>query len=96
MSTNIKMLQTFPEMYFSSQESVNQRRSSLRTRLVWYVGISGYVLLNSKELWKAISLRERVGLDILWLSLPWVICSLLGAVTYFLVDEAARKNDNFL
>ena len=94
MIVYLKMLQHFPQLRLNHQETVNRHRTASRTRLVWYVGISGYILLNAKLLWDAIAQREMVGINVLWLSLPWLICVFLGSVTYFLLDELSRKQDN--
>jgi hypothetical protein len=87
------MFQVFPQLYQESQEAVSQQRTALRTRLVWYVGISGYVLINSKSVWTTIAQREINGMEAFWLLIPWVISALFGAVTYFIADEAFIKKD---
>lgn len=96
MQVGLKTLQSYPQLYYQSLELINQHRVALRTRLVWYVGISGYVLLNAKTLWDSVAQRPIVGLDIFWLSVPWIICSLLGVVAYFLSDEISRRTDKHM
>src|SRR5262245_8498832 len=46
-----------------------ESRKAERTRLVWYVGISGYVLVNAQGYWKTLVGHELQGHELLWLSI---------------------------
>jgi len=70
-----------------------QIRSSAQTRLVWFVGIAGFAILNGKALWDALSAGSFSGLPLAFLGAPWVISALLAVVAHFVIDEAAVKDD---
>ena len=64
---------------------------AMQSRLVWFVGISGYALLNSKSIWESVNGGQVSGLSIVWLSTPWLLCALLGAVTHFLLGQLVKQ-----
>ena len=82
----------------ATQRGIEQYQSlaqASRTRLVWFVGISGFALLNGKQLWDAISNNPLSGIDIFWLSLPWLLSVLFALTTHYLIDKAEIRFNKF-
>ncbi len=65
---------------------VEPRRAE-RDRLVWYIGIAGYVLVNAQGTWRVLLGHDLLATDLAWLSAPWTLAALLSLVAHFLTDE---------
>ncbi len=70
-------------------------RSALRTRFVWYVGLSGYALLNAKIFWEAIRGAPITGLNLVWLASPWIIAVIVAVVAQYFTDKWAARDDSY-
>lgn len=92
---DIDYVENLVEIYKDARKTVIESRASNRTRLVWNVGIAGFALLNAKPYWDAIAGSAIIGVNIVWLSLPWILSTFLGVIAYFLVDESAKKEETF-
>jgi hypothetical protein len=90
-----EIVESYEKVFLSFREPIKESRTSAKTRLVWFVGIAGYALLNAGPLSSAIAPHKLAGPSLLWLSLPWLLTALLGVVTHFLIDEAASRDDVF-
>ena len=87
------VVDSYASMIEISQKLAVEVRTSALTRLVWFVAIAGYVLLNAKPLWEALSGHTFSGSGIFWLSLPWVVSAFLGVITHFIVDEVSTRDN---
>ena len=92
---DIDYVENLAETYKDMRKTVIESRASSRARLVWNVGIAGFALLNAKPYWDAIAGSAITGVNIAWLSLPWILSAFLGVIAYFLVDESAKKEETF-
>lgn len=87
------IVESYEKIFLSFREPIFKTRESARQRLVWFVGIAGYALLNSQVFWNALGNRQFTGINLLWLSLPWIISALLSVISHFVIDEVATKDD---
>jgi hypothetical protein len=63
-------------------------------RLVWFVAISGYGLLNGRGLWEALIGSSLSPAAMFWLVLPWVLAAtvaVVGHVLFSKLDEVDSK-----
>ena len=60
---------------------------SAQRRLVWFVAISGFAVLNGQVLWSALMRRTVDGTDLLVLAIPWVVTALLSIAAHILIDQ---------
>jgi hypothetical protein len=87
------IVESYEKIFLSFRDPVFKTRASARERLVWFVGIAGYALLNAKVFWDALGNRQFVGIQLFWLSLPWVVSALLSVITHFVIDEVGIRDD---
>lgn len=88
-----EIVESYEKVFLSFREPIYKTRISARERLVWFVGIAGYALLNAKVFWDALGNRKFIGIELFWLSLPWVISALLSVITHFIIEEVGIKDD---
>jgi len=43
--------------------------------------------------WEALGGRQFSGIELFWLSLPWVVSVLLSVITHFVIDEMGVRDD---
>ncbi len=87
------VVESYEKVFLSLREPIRETRTSARQRLVWFVGIAGYAILNAKVYWEVLGGKKFSGVEILWLSLPWVLSALLSVITHFVIDEAGARDD---
>jgi len=87
-----KLIEYTLESFDSEVHTADEYRASLRTRFVWYVGISGYALLNAKVFWEAIRGAPIIGLTLVWLALPWIASVVLAVVAHYFTDKWATRD----
>ena len=86
-------MESYHKTFLSFREPILHARESARGRLVWFVGIAGYALINARSFWEALSIRNLTGGDYLCLSIPWIISAILSVTTHIVIDEAGVRND---
>lgn len=67
-------------------QSVVATRSADSNRMIWYVGIAGYVLVNAPTTWRTLIGRDLKGNELLWLSVPWVVAALVALIANLVMD----------
>jgi hypothetical protein len=92
MSTK-DIVESYRTVFLEGRPMVADLRTSARARLIWFVGISGYALLNAKPYWEAMGQRTFAGPQLIWLSLPWILTALFSVMTHFLIDETGAKDN---
>jgi hypothetical protein len=90
-----EIVESYEKVFLSIREPIFKTRTSARERLVWFVGIAGYALLNAKAFWDALGNCQFIGIELFWLSLPWVISALFSVITHFIIDEVGIRDDIF-
>jgi len=88
-------VQSFYEITKRGAEQFKTYINSSKTRLVWFVGISGFALLNGEKLWSKISSTDVEGLNFLWLSLPWLLSILLALISHYVMDQVIIKFNKY-
>ncbi|MCJ7529940.1 MAG: hypothetical protein MUO64_02760 [Anaerolineales bacterium] len=88
-----QVVESYARQVATFRPMAEQVRSSARSRLVWFVALSGFVILNGKALWDPIAQVSFTGLPLALLVCPWVIAALAAVVTHFMIDEAGVKDD---
>jgi hypothetical protein len=84
---NLEIVSNFGRTLDRAQQSEVEPRKSERDRLVWYVGIAGYVLLNANESWHVLLGRDLGPNDLLGLSVPWTVAALLALLAHLATEE---------
>jgi len=78
------------------QETVSDSRATETNRLVWYVGIAGYVLVNAQAQWKILLARDPTAYDLTWLSVPWVVSAITALLAHLATAERIdREHQQF-
>ncbi len=88
-----EIVESYEKLFLSIREPIFKTRASARERLVWFVGIAGYAILNAKVFWDALGNCQFIGIELFWLSLPWVTSALLSVITHFVIDEVVIRDD---
>lgn len=86
----------------SYEEAVHRNRalagamhSEGRKRLVWFVAIAGYVLVNAQPLWELSLGRSLEQADFFWLAAPWVLAASIAIVTHILADKLSTEDAGY-
>jgi len=87
------VVESYLRIFSGLREIAEETRASARSRLVWFVAIAGFAILNGKKIWDPIAEREITGIALALLALPWAIAALLAVITHFIIDEAGAKDD---
>jgi hypothetical protein len=64
------------------QEMVGSTRDAETSRLIWYVAIAGYVVVNAEPYWSKLLGRPATGTDLFWLTLPWIAAAVASLVAH--------------
>jgi hypothetical protein len=72
-------------------QSVVATRSADSNRMIWYVGIAGYVLVNAPMTWRTLIGRDLKGNELLWLSVPWVVAALVALIANLVMDGCFER-----
>jgi len=68
---------------------------SAKTRLVWFVAISGYGLLNVRSFSQAVIGRDVIGYDLIILAVPWAVAGILGIVSHWVLGEFTASESHY-
>jgi hypothetical protein len=90
-----QVVESYSRQFSALRPIAEQSRSSAKSRLVWFVALSGFVILNGKDLWDSIAQVSFTGVSLAFLIGPWVIAALTAVATHFLIDESGAKDDIF-
>ncbi len=90
------IVQSLAESTQRGQEQYKSLAQSSKTRLVWFVGISGFAILNVASVWDEIMINPIEGIDIFWLTLPWLLSVFSALITHFLMDKADIHFSKFI
>ena len=93
--TRLEVVESYFQTFSKSREFVSQTRASALTRLVWFVAISGYVLINGEPYWAKLAGKPLNTEQLFILSLPWLFAVFFSVVTHFLVDEVQVRDDKY-
>jgi hypothetical protein len=88
-----EVVESYARQFSTFRPQAEQLRSSARSRLVWFVAIAGFVIVNGKAVWDPIANSDFKGVPLALLMLPWVLAALAAVVTHFVIDEAKAKDD---
>jgi len=79
------------------QAIVSDSNKASATRLVWFVAISGFALINFPTLADRIAPSPLTSSQLLWLSLPWVLTAVSGVAAHWLLgDLVIRDNEYYI
>jgi len=92
---DIEFIKGLVDTINNNRKMIVEMKTSSRARIVWSVGIAGFALLNAKLYWESLAGAPITGVNNAWLSLPWVLTTFLGVITYFVIDEAIKKDEIF-
>lgn len=67
-------------------QTVIATRAADSNRMIWYVGIAGYVLVNATTSWKTLLGRDLNGNELLCLSAPWALSALMALIANLVMD----------
>jgi hypothetical protein len=75
-----------------SYEFISTLLQSTKTRLVWFVGLAGFGLINAQSYWENLAGIKLSDFRVFWFSLPLISSMVFGIITHFLTDELAIKD----
>jgi len=90
-----KVVESYLRVFSGTREIAESTRGSARSRLVWFVAIAGFAILNGKPLWDELGRTHFRGIVLGLLALPWVLSALFAVITHFIIDEAKVRDDDY-
>lgn len=90
-----QVVESYSRQFATFRSIADQTRSSAKSRLVWFVALSGFVILNGKDLWDSLAEVSFTGKSLAFLIAPWIIAALTAVITHFVIDETGAKDDIF-
>ena len=91
----LEVLESYEKVFLAIRQAVTASRGPFLSRLVWYVAIAGYAILNAPTLWATLAGHELKPASLVLLSLPWVLSTLASVVAHWFAGEIALKDDLF-
>ncbi len=88
-------VESFADMLGRDHKLASEVRASALSRLVWYVAIAGFMIVNAKPYWEVFRGHSLLGYQIFWLSLPWVATALSAIITHILIDVVTIKDNTY-
>jgi hypothetical protein len=89
----VEVVESYLRVFAGFREIAEGTRNAARTRLVWFVAIAGFSILNGKSLWDQLGRAQFDGVLLAALAAPWALSALFAVVTHFIIDEAKVKDD---
>ena len=87
-----EVIESYSRIFGGFYEMAEKTRASAKNRLVWFVAIAGFAILNGKNFWDPVADGEFTGVALALLALPWAIAALLAVVTHFVIDEVGVRD----
>ncbi|NOT04911.1 MAG: hypothetical protein HOP27_09975 [Anaerolineales bacterium] len=91
-----QIVESFARQSAAFRPLAQQVRSGARSRMVWFVALCGFVILNGKTLWDSIAQAYFSGLPLALLIFPWVIAALFAVITHFIIDEVDARDNLYI
>ena len=93
----IRTIEEFSAGLSRDQAIVSDSNKGSATRLVWFVGISGFALINFPPLADRLASTPLNSIQLLVISTPWVLTAVLGVLAHWLLgDLVARDNEYYI
>lgn len=90
-----QIVESYLRVFSGFQAIAESTRNSAKSRLVWFVAIAGFAILNGQVLWDELGREHFDGILLALLAAPWVLCALLAVIAHFVIDEAKVKDDEY-
>jgi len=91
----ITTVQTFADGLIRDRSIVVDNNNSAATRLVWFVAIAGFGLLNVDNLAEAIVGISLTKSQLVLLVLPWALVGLSGVIAHWNLGELGAKDNEY-
>jgi hypothetical protein len=94
-TNNQKLLDAFGESILKDQEIIANQNKNTASKLVWYVAISGFAFLNIKTYLEALLGKNVAPINIIIISVPWVLSAMVAVVSHWMLDELNGRLANY-
>jgi hypothetical protein len=91
----IKTVETMADGLAKDHQVYANNNDHALTRLVWFVAIAGFALLNVNRLAADIIGEKLTRIQLVLLILPWVFVALSGVVTHYLIGETVAEDNKY-
>jgi hypothetical protein len=89
----IRTIEEFSSGLARDQEIVKNINNSVASKLIWFVAIAGFSLLNINSLAERLAGVELGTLQLIIIVLPWVLTAIVGIVAYSLLLEMVSRDN---
>ena len=89
----IETVETFADGLARDHAVLNQNNNSAAARLVWFVAIAGFALLNVGSLANSIIETPLARLHLVVLVFPWALAGLCGIIAHWLNGEVMARDN---
>ena len=91
----VEVVEAYLRVFSGFRDIAESTRNSARNRLLWFVAIAGFAILNGNPLWDGLGRVHFSGILLAALAAPWVLSALFAVVTHFIIDEAKVRDDDY-
>lgn len=91
----VDLVDHYEKTFLLFREPIQKNRESSKTRLVWFVGIAGFALINGEQIWDAVSNNNFSGKEGYLLSLPWIVTVVFCVLAHIFTDELGVKDERY-
>jgi hypothetical protein len=91
----VKTVQAYIDGLSRDYDIVARNNNGVASRLVWFVAIAGFSLLNVGSLANSIVGTPLTEFQLVFLVLPWALVGLAGIVAHWLLGELSAKDNEY-
>jgi hypothetical protein len=90
-----RTLEEFSSGIAKDFEIVTQSNRDSASRLVWFVAISGFALINMRVYGEAVAENPLTKSQLFLISLPWALTAISGVIAHWLLGELIARDNEF-
>jgi hypothetical protein len=91
----IRTIEEFSSGLANDFRIVSQSNKDSASRLVWFVAISGFALVNMRSYAEAVSGTPLTRVQLSLISLPWALTAVSGVISHWLLGELIARDNEF-
>jgi len=90
--SRVMLVEAYVDRCRDDYAMASEINKSAQARLVWFVAIAGFALLNARGLAEAVSGTTLGGNQLLLLASPWAITAILGIAAHWTIGDFDFRN----
>jgi hypothetical protein len=90
-----KVLEQYADGLSRDQAIISEDNKESDTRLIWFVAISGFALLNLPTLADRIASKSLDSTEVIIISIPWAITAIFAVITHWLLGELVTRDHSY-